>query len=110
MMTFLNMLPSKKGISRNPTLEAIILGSPEPDYNNLRIKFGAYANVYIVTTNSTKQRILGSISLRPENEWGGHYFMYIANSKHICDYIWMELPMYYKVIQRVDDLSTKEKI
>ena len=109
MMTFLNMLPSKKGISRNPTLEAIILGSPEPDYNNLRIKFGAYANVYIVTTNSTKQRILGSISLRPENEWGGHYFMLLATSKqlHVC--IWKELSINKQVIKRVYDLDKNLK-
>ena len=29
--------------------------------------FGAYVQVYIGTTNSTKQRIIGEIALRPAN-------------------------------------------
>ena len=54
MITYLNMLPSKNGISRDLGPAAITLGSPNPYYNKLRITFGAYAQVYIGTTNSKK--------------------------------------------------------
>ena len=54
MITFLNILPSKNGIPSNLSPSDIILGSPNPDYNKLRITFVAYAQVYIGTTNSTK--------------------------------------------------------
>ena len=67
MITCLNMFPSKNGISSNLSLAAIILGSPNPDYNKLKITFGAYAHVYIGTTNSTKQRMVGAIALRLAN-------------------------------------------
>ena len=67
MITCLNMFPSKNGISSNLNLAAIILGSSNPDYNKLKITFGAYEQVCIGTTNSTKQRTIGAIALRPAN-------------------------------------------
>ena len=45
MITYLNIFPSKNGISSNLSPEAIILGSPNPDYNKLKITFGEYAQV-----------------------------------------------------------------
>ena len=70
MITCLNMLPSKNGISSDLRPAAIILGSPNPYYNKLNITFEAYVQVYIGTTNSTKQIKVGAISLRTENERG----------------------------------------
>ena len=67
MVTCLNMIPSKNGISNNLKPEAIILGSPNLDYNKLRITFGSYAQVQIVTTNKTKQIIVGEIALLSVN-------------------------------------------
>ena len=67
MITCLNMFPYRNGISSKLSLAAIILGSPNPDYNKLKITFGAYAQVYIGTTNSTKQITVGVIALRPAN-------------------------------------------
>ena len=71
MITCLKMFPSKNGISINLSLASIILGSSNTDYNKLKIKFGAYAQVYIGTTKSTKQRTVGAIALIPANEGGG---------------------------------------
>ena len=109
MITCLNMLPSKNGISSNLSPAAIILGSPNPDYNKLKITFGAYAQVYIGTTNSTKQITVMAISLRPENEGGGYYFMSLATRKQLHAFIWTELLINDQVISRVNDLATKEK-
>ena len=66
MITFLNMLPPKNGISVNLSPLEIILGSPNPDYNKLNITFLIYAQVYIGTTNSTKQSTVGEIGIRQE--------------------------------------------
>ena len=81
MCTCLNMLPSKNGISSDLIPAAIVLGSPNPDHNKLKITFGAYAQVYIGTKNSTKQRRVGAIVLRPANERGGYYFMSLSTVK-----------------------------
>ena len=88
---------------------AIILGSPNTDYNKLRIKFGAYAQVYIGTNNSTKQITVGVIALIPANERGGYYYVSIATIKQLHDFIWTEPPINYQVISRVKYLATKEK-
>ena len=72
LVTFLNMLLFKNGISSDLSPAATNLGSPNTDYNKLKITFGAYAQVYIVITKITKH--VGAIALLPEEEWGGHYF------------------------------------
>ena len=72
MLICLNMFPSKNGVPSDLSQEAIILGSPNPDYNKLKITFGEYSQVYIVTTNSTKHRMVGVISLMPSYERGGY--------------------------------------
>ena len=65
----------------------IISGSPNPYYNKLRIKFGAYSQVYIGTANSKKQITLGEIAIIPANEWGGYYFMSLVTGKQIHNFI-----------------------
>ena len=109
MITCLNMFQSKNWVSSNTSPAAIILGSPNPYYNEPKIKFGAYAQVYIGTTNSTKKRTLGSIALIPENEKGVYYFMSLATGTNLHDFMWTELPIDYQVISRVKYLDTKEK-
>ena len=54
MITCLKKIPSKNGISSDLRPQEIILGSLNPDYNKLRITFGAYAQVYIGTADSKK--------------------------------------------------------
>ena len=63
MVTFLNMLPSNNGISSDLSPASIILGYPNPDYNNLRITFGVYSQVYIGPTNINNKRTVGVIEL-----------------------------------------------
>ena len=109
MITCLNMLPSKNGISSDLSPASIILGSPNPDYNKLRITFGAYAQVYICTTNIKKQIAVGAIALIPSNERGGYYFMSLDTGKQLHGLIWTEPSINERVISRVNDLATKEK-
>ena len=67
IITCLNILPPHISILSDLNPAAIIIGSPNLDDNKLKITFGAYAQVYIGTTNSTKQRTIGAIALRPAN-------------------------------------------
>ena len=67
MITFLNIFPSNNVISRNLIPVVMILGSPNLDNKKMSITFGAYSQVYICITNSTKQITVGAIALRPEN-------------------------------------------
>ena len=68
MIAFLSMFPYKNVISSDLRPEVIVLGPLNPDYNKLKITFGAYIQVYIGTTNSPKQKMVGEITLRPANE------------------------------------------
>ena len=59
MVTCMNMLPSKNGLSSDLIPAAVILGLLDLDYNKLKTTFWSYKQVYIGTTNSTKQRTVG---------------------------------------------------
>ena len=64
MITCLNMFPSNSGITSDLIPAAITLGSPNIYYNKLMVRFGAYVQVYIGTTNNTKQRTVETTTLR----------------------------------------------
>ena len=67
MITCLNGFLNKNRISRDLIPEAFILEFLNPYYNKLNITFGSCAQIYIGTNNSNKQRMVGSIVIRPEN-------------------------------------------
>ena len=54
MVSFINNLPHKQGVSRTLSPSAIVRG--KTDCNSLHATFGAYSEVHIGTTNSTEQR------------------------------------------------------
>ena len=89
MIICLDMFPPKNGVSSNLSPAAIILGSPNSNYNKMRITFGAYAQEYIGITNSPKQITVGAITLRQANERGEYYFMYLATVKQLHYFIWI---------------------
>ena len=109
MITCLNMFLSKNSISSDLIPAAIFLGSPNPDYNKLNITFGAYAQVNISTTYITNQRTVGAIAIRTENERRWYYCMSLATGKHLRAFIWVELTINDRLIQRVIYLATKDK-
>ena len=106
-ITCLNMFPSKNGISKELSQAAIILGPQNLYDNKLKVTFGVYAQVYIGTTNSKKQRMVWAISPRPENKRCGYYFMSPATGKQLHAFIWTELPIKNQVVSRVIDLVNK---
>jgi hypothetical protein len=108
-VTWLNAFPAKEGASKTMSPSAIVLGSPKPDYNKLRITFGAYAQVYESTANTTKPRSIGAVALKASNERGGYYFMFLSTGRRLHCYQWTELPVPDYVIDRVEEMATREK-
>jgi hypothetical protein len=107
--TKLNVFPAKEGALKTMSPSDIVLGSPKPDYNKLKITFGAYAQVYESTTNTTKSRSIGAVALKPSNERGGYYSMSLSTGRRLHCYQWTELPVSDYVIDRVEEMVTKEK-
>ena len=87
----------------------IVEGKQKLYLSKKRLEFGAYALVYVGTSNNMKSRGVPAIALKASNEAGGFYFMSLHTGKRIHSYIWSELPIDEDVICRVEELATKEK-
>jgi hypothetical protein len=63
----LNQFPAHNGVSEFLSPLTIMTGRPSPDYNDMRIEFGAYAQVFEDNdpTNTAKARTTGAIALTP---------------------------------------------
>ena len=72
---WLNQFPDQDGISDTLSPSAIVLGTPKPDCNRLKICFGSYAQVFDSTDNTMQRRSTPAIALLPSNQRGGYYFM-----------------------------------
>jgi len=67
VITCINSLPQKNGISDTLSPSSIILGRDKIDGNNLRAIFGRYHEVYNGTDNTNKERRISAICLRQSN-------------------------------------------
>ena len=68
----LNAFPNMEGISSDLSPDAIVLGTPKLDYNNIKLSFGSYVNLHDGTDNTMKSRTVGALNLRPSNEYGNY--------------------------------------
>ena len=68
----LNDFPNKDGIDQDLSPDAIILGTPKLDYNNIKLPFGSYVNLYDGTDITTNSRTVGAIKLRVSNDYGSY--------------------------------------
>lgn len=61
----LNQFPAKHGVLNTMSPLVIMTGRARSNYNNLRIKFGAYAHIFEDNdpTNTNKTRSTGAIAL-----------------------------------------------
>ena len=104
----LNLFPPTDGISPTMSPSTIIDGTPLPDYNLLRLEFGAYVQVFDDTwpTNTPRSRSLGAIALGPTgNASGAYFFMSLATGARISRTQWTELPIPDTAIARVEALA-----
>jgi hypothetical protein len=108
----LNQFPWKYGISDTMSPSTIVVGTGPPDYNNMRIEFGSYVQVFEdhSPTNTPRARTLGAIALNPTgNAQGDYYFMSLATGHKISRHNWTELPMTDTAIGRVEAIAFIDK-
>jgi hypothetical protein len=71
----LNQFPANEGVSDVMSPHTILTGRSNPDFNNFRIEFGAYAQIYEpgdIATNSMRSRTSGAVVLSSTGNTQGH--------------------------------------
>jgi hypothetical protein len=104
----LNQFPAKNGVSDVMSPLTIMTGQPSPDYHDLKIEFGTYAQVYEPNdpTNTNRTRTTGAIALSPVgNAQAGYYFMSLVTGKRLSRQQWDEIPMPDGVIAAVEAMA-----
>jgi hypothetical protein len=104
----LNQFPAKNGVSQTLSPLTIMTGKPALNYNDLKIEFGAYAQVFESNdpTNTLKARTTGAIALMPTgNAQGGYFFLSLTTGRKLSRQQWDELPMPDGVIASVEQMA-----
>jgi hypothetical protein len=107
----LNQFSWLNGISRTLSPSAIVTGQGRPDYNSMRIEFGAYVQVFDdhEPTNTPEARSLGAIALDPTgNAQGAYNFLSLATGARMSRHRWTELPIPDTTIARVEALAIRD--
>lgn len=107
----LNQFPAPNGISTDMSPLTIMTGYPTPDYNNLKIEIGAYAQVFEENnpTNTQKARTMGAIALNHlGNDSADMQFMSLATGEPITRTSWQEMPITDLAIARVERIAADE--
>ncbi len=93
---WLNAFPTNNGVSKTLSPANIVLGSPKPDCSTI---IGSYVQLHIGTTNTTKQRLVGAITLRQNKARGGYHFMSLETGRELHGHIFTELPISDEIIK-----------
>ena len=108
----LNNLPADDGISDTLSLNTLVMGAQNPDYNELvKLQFGDYVQVHQERqiTNSNKPRSIGAIALYPSgNAQYTWYFMSLNTGKRLHRRNWTPLPMGEEIIVWVHALAEEQ--
>ena len=108
----LNQFPALDGVSDTLSPLTIMTGKPNPDFHNMKIEFGSYAQVFEENdpTNTTKSRTTGAIALNPTgNAQGDYYFMSLNTGRRLARTQWTLLPMPDTVIAAVESRAEAER-
>jgi hypothetical protein len=109
--TALNQFPAHDGVSEFRSPLTIMTGRPSPDYNDMQIEFGAYAQVFEDKnpTNTAKARTMGAIALTPTgNAQGGFYFLSLITGRRLLRQQWDKFPMPDGVMAAVKKMAEDE--
>jgi len=101
----LNQFPAQNGISNTLSPLTILTGRPNPDYNDLKLEFGSYVQVFEDNNpmNTTASQNTGAIALNPTgNARGDYFFMSLTTGHHLLRHQWTLIPMTDAVIAHVD--------
>ena len=103
----LNDFPAPNGISDKISPNTIVLGKPPPEYNDYKLPFGSYCQIYIETTNRTNSRTMGAIAMNKTRT--GRYFLSLATGECVHRTWWESLPITDNAIQRMNILGINDK-
>jgi hypothetical protein len=108
----LNMFPARNGVLLS-TLSplTIMTGRQTPNYDDMKIEFGSYAQVFEDNqgTNTVRARTTGAIALGPTgNAQGGFYFLSLVTGRKLSRQQWDALPMPDEVIAEVERMAEDE--
>ena len=73
----LHALTAQYGVSNKLSPRKIVPGKGNLKYDMQKFTPWTYHQLYVGTTNTQKSRSVGSIVLRPSNDRGGYYFIYL---------------------------------
>jgi hypothetical protein len=107
----LNQFPGPNGISRTLSPATLVTGCCRPNFNSMRIEFGAYAQVFDdhEPTNTPEARSMGAIALTPTgNSQGAYHFLSLATGARISRHRWTELPIPDTAIARVEAIALRD--
>jgi hypothetical protein len=107
----IDQFPAKSGISETLSPLTIMTGRANPDYNELKLEFGSYVQVFEYNTpsNTTTSCNTGAIVLNPTgNAQGDYFFMSLVTGKRLSRHQWTEIPMTNAVISAVEAMAEKE--
>jgi len=82
----LNQFPGQNGISDTLSPLTIMTGRANPDYNDLKLEFGSYVQVFEDNdpSNTTTSRNTGAILMNPTgNAQGDYHFMSLTTGKRL---------------------------
>ena len=103
----------EKGISDVLSPASLVTGQPSPNFNKMRLEFGAYVQVFEDndSTNTTRTRsIMGAIALGPTgNAQGNYHFMSLSSGARISRHQWTELPIPDTATARIQALGFEDE-
>ena len=102
---WINILPTKYGISTTLSPRAMITGQSVKFTNHCLLDFGEYIHTHKDGDNSMESRMIKALALRPtRNIQGGHYLLNIQTRRVITRFMWNALPLptcIHKLVQRL---------
>ena len=104
-ISWLNAFPSENELSDTLCTDEIVQGLNNPNYDKLTIDFISYTQVHTGTYNTTKSRMIVTISLQSDKEHNVYYFMSLETIKKFHAFNWTEWPINDYVINRVEEMT-----
>jgi hypothetical protein len=103
---WLNIFPSKAGVSQNINPCELITGVKIVYNKHIRAEFGEYVQVHEEHKNTMKTRTTGAIATKPTgNSQGGHWLYSLTTGRMLDRRQWTPLPMPGAVIDRMHALA-----
>jgi hypothetical protein len=90
-------VPANDGVSETLSPLNILTGKPNPDYNNMKIEFGTYVQIYepsTFATNTLLSPTTGAVALTTTgNTQGDYYFSFLVTGRRLSRHQWTVVPM-----------------